>query len=127
MTQYRILKLKIKKVASELNGSIMEFGLRRCIQRHQEILNIADEFNSVFCAIIFAEFFVNGLQLCFLAYQLGGGNGTKLENFPFLITFFSAVSVQLIMYCYGGQRMQDEVDISVYKCYVKYTEGGNIL
>ncbi|XP_013098160.2 odorant receptor 45a [Stomoxys calcitrans] len=90
----------------DANGTMME-AIINCIKFHRRTLRLTQELNSLYGAIIFVKFIVSGTQICCLAFHLVRGNNS-LFNVAYLLMFLSAAALQLILYCYNGQRLKDE-------------------
>ncbi|KAI8128908.1 Odorant receptor 45a [Lucilia cuprina] len=107
VSQFHILKHRFHQAGIENDGNCSSKTISNCIAFHCRVIELADEFNNAYGAVIFVKFIVSCLQICCLAFQLSRGDGELFEKvYHFL--FLSTVSVQLMMYCYGGQMIQDE-------------------
>ncbi|XP_073813494.1 odorant receptor 45a-like [Musca autumnalis] len=87
-----------------------------CVKFHRRTLRLTQELNSLYGAIIFVKFIVSGTQICCLAFHLVRGNNS-LFNVAYLLMFLSAAALQLILYCYNGQRLKDESLLVTTKIY----------
>lgn len=85
-----------------------ELAIVNCIKFHNRTLKLANELSLVYGGIIFVKFLVSGIQICCLAFCLCRGTQSK-ATLAYQCLFLSAVALQLILYCYNGQRITDEV------------------
>lgn len=111
--QFRVLQLQFTKIAAVIDNKndSAEYeivAISQCVRQHQDIISLAKDFDYAFRPITFVEFFFSGIHICFLIYQLG--RGAPVASIPFLLVFLGAILVQLMIYCYGGQRVQEEVN-----------------
>ncbi|XP_075168621.1 odorant receptor 45a-like isoform X2 [Haematobia irritans] len=100
-------------------NSTMTEAIISCIKFHRRTLRMTIDLNNLYGAIIFVKFIVSGTQICCLAFHLVRGNNS-LFNIVYLLMFLSAAALQLILYCYNGQRLKDEslmVCTSVYSTF----------
>lgn len=116
--QFQILNLRFKVAAenakSESTGTEdSELKLMKCIiecaQYHRRVIDLTDKFNEVYKPIVFMKFLISCVQLACVTFQFPHGGG--IANMMFNISFLMAVSIQQILYCYGGQKIKDMVDI----------------
>ncbi|XP_013107983.1 odorant receptor 45a-like [Stomoxys calcitrans] len=84
----------------DLNKSIIE-----CIKYHQRIIELAEKFNDVYKHLVFVKFLVSCIQLACLTFQFQQGNSIVTQMFNF--SFFITATIQLMIYCHGGQRIKD--------------------
>lgn len=119
-SQFRILNLRLKLVAEEGNDTgRIEDGdshewfrktLIECVLYHRAIIDLVDSFNEVYRLTVFVKFLISCLQIAFLGFQFARGG--ELAGQIFHLSFLVSVSIQLMLYCYGGQRLKDEVSIT---------------
>lgn len=119
--QFRILNLHFRSDAEKIcrNGDEVEFQklLIRRIKHHRSVIELSNNFNEVYMIIVFIKSTLSFIQISFLAYQFVRGREMSAQVFHFL--FLISVSLQLILYCYGGQRINNEVGIvKYYKNYI---------
>ncbi|XP_037822367.1 odorant receptor 45a-like [Lucilia sericata] len=107
VSQFHILKHRLHQAGVENNGNCSTKTITDCIAFHCRVIALANEFNKAYGAVIFVKFVVSCLQICCLAFLLSRRD-TELVEKVYLFLFLLTVSVQLMMYCYGGQMIQDE-------------------
>ncbi|XP_029408720.2 odorant receptor 45a [Bactrocera dorsalis] len=78
------------------------------INYHREIIDLALELDAVYAPIIFLEVTSASLPICFLAYQLSYLSDPA--NVPFICLLLSSIVLQLMIYCFGGEKVQNECD-----------------
>uniref|UniRef100_A0A5H2WY17 Odorant receptor n=1 Tax=Zeugodacus cucurbitae TaxID=28588 RepID=A0A5H2WY17_ZEUCU len=118
---FKILQSKLVS-AESIAESTADLGKRReliyyCVAYHQRLITMSEQLNIIYQPIVFVQFSLNGLQICFLAYQIGSGV-VAMVDLPFLLLFLISVGIQLMIYCYGGQHLQNEsvnVSKSIYQ------------
>ncbi|XP_059225754.1 odorant receptor 45a-like [Stomoxys calcitrans] len=117
--QFRILNLRFKLAANivdaegkgndrfheEFKKSIIE-----CIEYHRRVIDLVEKFNDVYRDLIFVKILISCVQMACLTFlfQQGGYLHTQIFNISFLIT----ITIQLMLYCHGGQRIKEMVGIS---------------
>ncbi|XP_037819570.1 odorant receptor 45a-like [Lucilia sericata] len=110
VAQFRILKLHFKIDANTVRHRGDEEEFRQLIvhriKHHCRVIDLAENFNDVFKIIVFLKFTISCIQIAFLAYQFA--RGRELSAQLFHLSFLISVSLQLILYCGGGQRIKDE-------------------
>ncbi|XP_065366890.1 odorant receptor 45a-like [Calliphora vicina] len=118
VAQFRILKYRLRLAGGENNGNCSMKTIADCVVYHCRTIELANEFNEAFCVVVFIKFAISCMQICCLAFQLsrGGELFDKLFHGFFLIS----VSMQLMLYCYGGQRIQDESDSITNEIYESF-------
>lgn len=114
--QFRILNRRFKSLASTM-GNTNSPGFRsdakfcksfaQCVTYHQGLLMLMETFNQVYMMIVFLKFLISCIQIAFLAFQFSRGG--EFAGQLFHLFFLLSVSTQLLLYCYGGQRLKDEV------------------
>ncbi|KAI8122500.1 Odorant receptor 45a [Lucilia cuprina] len=119
--QFRILNLRFKKTANSLtkpNSDEREF-IRSIIQHikyHHRVIELANNFNDVFMVTVFFKYTISFLQIACLIFTIARGG--ELATLVFHTLFLTAVSIQLMMYCLGGQKIIDgstSVAVSIYE------------
>ncbi|XP_046809415.1 odorant receptor 45a-like [Lucilia cuprina] len=110
VAQFRILKLHFKTDAHTVRHQGDEEEFRELIvgriKHHRRVIILAENFNDVYQIIVFIKFTISFIQIAFLAYQFA--RGRELSAQLFHLFFLISVSLQLILYCNGGQRIKDE-------------------
>lgn len=110
---FRILQLLIKQDANMKRCKEDEekfyCSLTQRVRHHLRVIELAAAFNGVYQKILFIKFTISCIQIAVLTYQLAKGHELSAQLFHLL--FIISVSLQLILYCYGGQRIMDEVNI----------------
>lgn len=108
--QLRILNLRFEKTAKTLqitgNRKNLISSIKLHIQYHHRVIQLANDFNEVFMVTVFFKYFISFLQIGCLVFQIARGG---MSTIGFHILFLISVSLQLMMYCRGGQRIIDEV------------------
>lgn len=77
------------------------------VQYHNSVLELFSEFQAITGLIVFFEYGISSLQVCVAAYQI-----TLHISDPkiiFLISFTSAIFLQVCMYSYNGNLLEDYV------------------
>ncbi|XP_050320970.1 odorant receptor 45a-like [Bactrocera neohumeralis] len=114
---FKILQSKLVTAESASDLSERRELIYYCIAYHQRIIAMTEQLNIIYQPIVFVQFSLNALQICFLAYQIGSGVVDTVD-LPFLFLFMISVGIQLMIYCYGGQHLQNEsvnVSKSIYQ------------
>ncbi|XP_067625172.1 odorant receptor 45a-like [Eurosta solidaginis] len=114
---FKILQSKLASAEFITDLSERRDMIYSCVHYHQRLIATADQLELIYRPIIFVEFSLNTLQICFLAYQIGSGVVAAVD-LSFLFLFITSVGIQLMIYCYGGQHLQNEsgqISISIYK------------
>ncbi|XP_061388471.1 odorant receptor 45a-like [Musca vetustissima] len=112
--QFRILNLRYRQMsekfiahhaAGNLNEKKFLESLTSCVNYHRRIIQMSERFSEVYKGLVFIKFLVSCLQLACLSFiiPLGGEIADQSFNLSFLI----AVTTQLMLYCHGGQKIQD--------------------
>ncbi|XP_073845613.1 odorant receptor 45a-like [Musca autumnalis] len=125
--QFRILNLRYrqlseKTVAQKAMGNHNEEAFIKslidCVHYHRRIIQMSDRFSEVYKGLVFIKILVICMQLAGLSFiiPLGGEIADQLFNLFFLI----AVTTQLMLYCHGGQKIQDtstSVNWAIYETF----------
>ncbi|KNC21970.1 putative odorant receptor 45a [Lucilia cuprina] len=90
-------------------GDSLKFlkNIKSCIQFHSQTLELTEKLNQVYGEIIFIKFIISCSEICCLVFRLSRPSESMAAaayQFLFLVT----VAMQLILYCYNGQRIRDE-------------------
>uniref|UniRef100_A0ABK9MIN8 Odorant receptor n=1 Tax=Glossina morsitans morsitans TaxID=37546 RepID=A0ABK9MIN8_GLOMM len=115
---FRILRLRLKYAGQENGGNITKTTVNGCIDLHRQTIELAEEFNKIFRVNVFIKFTISCLQIACLAFQLVRGKEKVDQIFHF--SFLTSVTLQFLLYCYGGQKIKDEslaVSNSVYESF----------
>lgn len=108
---FRILRLKVAVAAHriEANDNHEEFlkDVGVIVRYHIKILEFIDELNNIYGGIFWAEVMFSCLQMCFLIYSLN--NDPDIKTMPFNALVFAAISIQMMIYCFGGEKVKNEV------------------
>lgn len=119
--RYRILNLRFRKIAEDSSGHTSQRSLVANIRLHCDMLDRIKEVNGIFGEIIFVQSIISCLQICFLVYIFtSNGNQQSMFQLIYQATFLLAVAMQLMLYCYSGQIIKDEVGVVVHTFF--YTE-----
>ncbi|XP_054744074.1 odorant receptor 45a-like [Anastrepha obliqua] len=104
---FKILQSKLESAERVADLRERRATLYYCIEYHQRVIEMAEQLDFIYRPIVFVQCTLNALQICFLAYQIGSGV-VAMVDFPFLFLFMNSVGIQLMIYCYGGQHLQNE-------------------
>ncbi|XP_046809492.1 odorant receptor 45a-like [Lucilia cuprina] len=108
--QFHILCFRFKNTADIYKeGDSLKFlkNIKSCIQFHSQTLELTEKLNQVYGEIIFIKFIISCSEICCLVFRLSRPSESMAAaayQFLFLVT----VAMQLILYCYNGQRIRDE-------------------
>ncbi|RZC39078.1 7tm 6 domain containing protein [Asbolus verrucosus] len=83
----------------------VEEKLKNCINHHREILKFASYANKFYNWLIFEEFFVGGISIGLSMFQLTVVVPFSSEFHSF-ISYSTAISVQVFMYCWFGNEIE---------------------
>ncbi|RZC37729.1 7tm 6 domain containing protein [Asbolus verrucosus] len=83
----------------------VEEKLKKCINHHREILKFASYANKFYNWLIFEEFFVGGISIGLSMFQLTVVVPFSSEFHSF-ISYSTAISVQVFMYCWFGNEIE---------------------
>lgn len=112
LVQFRILQRRFEKAVQESSSdTALRRQLIRNIRFHNRILDVTKKLDGIFGEIIFVMSLVSCSQICFLAFRLVNGRGANIAELIYFLSFLIAVTIQLTMYCYGGQLIKEEVNI----------------
>uniref|UniRef100_A0A1I8PEX3 Odorant receptor n=1 Tax=Stomoxys calcitrans TaxID=35570 RepID=A0A1I8PEX3_STOCA len=107
---FRILCSKVAvtaaKIAQDDNHADFIRDVGSIVYYHNKILGFVNELNGIFGPIFWAEVAFSCLQMCFLIFNLN--SGTDMRQKPFNLLVFLAISIQLMIYCFGGQKVKSE-------------------
>ncbi|XP_023292690.2 odorant receptor 45a-like [Lucilia cuprina] len=113
--QFHILCHRFEKLA--LNYSKTTFtqdqqqeffkSLVRGVQYHRQTLQLAETLNQVYGEIIFIKCTIVCIEICSLVFRASRPHDSLAEA-VYKSLFLCAVALQLILYCYNGQRIKDE-------------------
>ncbi|XP_075149614.1 odorant receptor 1a-like [Haematobia irritans] len=109
---HRILCLKIAKIAAKFSNEeanshedfIRDIG--NFVRYHNRLLDFIDDINSIFGPIFWAEVSFSCLQMCFVIFNLN--SDADIRMLPFNIMVFTVITMQLVIYCFGGQMVKTE-------------------
>lgn len=79
---------------------------KKFIERHQKLLGLIEDLNRLFRPVIFTQFFISSVALCFLGFQLVMVN--TFINWATAVFHGLAIIIQLFIYDYGGQLILDK-------------------
>lgn len=105
---YRFECLALKCIENTTNSLQLELNFKSCLQYHHEILQLSEKLNQVYGEIIFIKFIIVCTEICSLVFRVERPNDS-VADVVYKCLFLSAVAVQLVLYCYNGQRIRDEV------------------
>ena len=125
---FRILRCKVANVALKIDtlDGYNDFtkDISAMITYHNKVLEFAKDFNDIFSGILWAEVMLSCLQMCFVMYTLN--NDADFSNMPFNFMVLVAISMQLIIYCFGGEKIKSEVRRELQKKKKRKTRKSNI-
>uniref|UniRef100_A0A1I8N1I8 Odorant receptor n=1 Tax=Musca domestica TaxID=7370 RepID=A0A1I8N1I8_MUSDO len=130
VAHFRILMLRFQRAAWLTPGlDRPEVSVSReqerlifdCVRFHNRTLNLVQELNLVYGGIIFVKFVVSSVQICCSAFFLNSfGASQSMAKLMYQFLLLSAVALQLMLYCYNGQRITDvsfQVATKVYSTF----------
>ncbi|XP_075166739.1 odorant receptor 45a-like isoform X2 [Haematobia irritans] len=88
-------------------NAVQEQAIIESIKMHIRTMNMVYDLNDMFGDIIFVKFIISGVQISSLTFCLILRTHS-VSNMAYLFLFLSAVAIQLMLYCYNGQRIADE-------------------
>ncbi|KNC22741.1 putative odorant receptor 45a [Lucilia cuprina] len=106
---FRILRCKVESVALKLKNNDNENFIRdigSIVNYHNKTINFTQDLNNIFGEILWAEVMLSCLQMCFAIYTLN--NDDDVSNMPFNFMVLVAVVMQLMIYCFGGEKIKNE-------------------
>ena len=105
--QLFILQSRFSNICKLLYGDNNEDEFLRqyliLTREHCLLLNVTMKFNEIYYQIFFAEITLSIFQMCFLIYQ--STNFLDPTALPFCICGIVAITVQLLIYCFGGEHL----------------------
>lgn len=108
---FRILRHKIKETALKIDAydNHRDFvrDVASFVSYHNRTLKFAENLNRLYGEILWGEISMSCLQLCFLLYSLT--NDENFANIPFHFFASAAITMQLMIYCFGGEKLKNEV------------------
>ena len=118
LAQYQILIKRFQQTAAickehnhSATGSISEkffTSFITSVQHHRQTLALAERLNQVYGEIIFIKFIIVCTEICSLVFIVSRPNYSIFDA-VYKVLFLTAVTLQLSLYCYNGQRIKDEV------------------
>ncbi|XP_065370370.1 odorant receptor 45a-like [Calliphora vicina] len=114
--QFHILCFRFKDTANAFDVKTSGNGyeslkfmksIKSCIKYHNETLKLAEKLNQVYGEIIFIKFIISCTEICCLVFRLSRPS-ESLAVAAYQGLFLVTVAMQLILYCYNGQRIRDE-------------------
>ncbi|XP_075149616.1 odorant receptor 45a-like [Haematobia irritans] len=110
---FRILCNKIKKAATKIdlydNHGDFRKDIGEFVRYHDQVLKFVDDLNLLYGPMAWAEITMSCLQLCFLLYSLV--NTPNFASIPFNFVASASVTIQLMIYCFGGEKLKNENDM----------------
>ncbi|KAG4068760.1 hypothetical protein HA402_002451 [Bradysia odoriphaga] len=100
-------QLMVKRNARYTTNRVATEEFFDLIKQHQKILNICDEFETMYSTILFVQFLTTSAQLCVIAFQLTLPNQQLIMMATFVL-FLSAICFQLFTYCHAGSQLTAE-------------------
>ncbi|XP_013113430.2 odorant receptor 45a-like [Stomoxys calcitrans] len=110
---FRILRDKIAKTAVKIDvyGDHTHFqsDIKIFVRYHDKVAKYVDDLNDLYGAMSWAEIAMSTLQMCFLLYSLG--NDPNPASIPFHFVASASIVLQLMIYCFGGEKLTSENDM----------------
>ncbi|XP_061400272.1 odorant receptor 45a-like [Musca vetustissima] len=110
---FRILRNKIKEAAAkiDLHNNHRDFvrDVAAFVSYHNRTLKFVEDLNRLYGEILWGEISMSCLQICFLLYSLA--NDENFANIPFHFVASAAITMQLMIYCFGGEKLKNENDM----------------
>lgn len=94
-----------REIISEYENQRVKKKLNALIQRHCDIMEMTEQFRSVFALIIFGHFVSAAITICCGLLDVMLGSGYNLMIYVFYV---GCVLSQLFIYCYGGNKICEE-------------------
>ncbi|XP_037820239.1 odorant receptor 45a-like [Lucilia sericata] len=135
LAQFQILMHRFHQVADQCNKDARQgtgpgstqyrepkkffSAIIKCIQYHRQTLALADRLNQVYGEIIFIKFIIVCSEICSLVFSVSRPNYSMFDA-VYKALFLTAVTLQLSLYCYNGQRIKDEsmlVSTEIYNAF----------
>ncbi|KAJ3663643.1 hypothetical protein Zmor_007884 [Zophobas morio] len=116
--QFEILTDNLKTFVKENENVVGENNrlLLKCVQHHKSILEYIQKCNVFFNWIVFFQFFVSSISIGITMYHLT--LVVPLSNqFNSLILYWSAIVVQIFLYCFFGNEVQVTSDKLSYAAF----------
>lgn len=110
---FRILRKKLEVMAVNLKTNLqysIQDDLGAIVVYHLEVIRFIKSMNEIFGEILWAEVTMSCLQMCFATHALM--SDVDVSNAPFNIVVVFAVMIQLAIYCFGGEKIREEVTVS---------------
>ncbi|XP_036347419.1 odorant receptor 45a-like [Rhagoletis pomonella] len=105
----QIMRLKLEHLVQlQMADPQFQADFAAFISYHREIISLTLELDAVYAPIIFLEVTLSSLPICFLAYQFT--YITDPANVPFMCLLLSSIVLQLLIYCFGGEKVQNECE-----------------
>lgn len=105
---FRILKNRLRVLKDDRDNLHMNFC--NAISYHILILNLFQNINQTFAPILFTEVSLSIAQICYGIVQMF--IVPNIRDLPFNVLDLGAVTMQLMIYCYGGEHCITEVRIN---------------
>ncbi|XP_065366891.1 odorant receptor 45a-like [Calliphora vicina] len=112
MAQFHIIYYRFERAAltsPETNMTHLQQNnyIISCIKYHHDILKFSEKLKRVYSEIIFIKFTIVCMEICSLVFRVSRPNDS-LPDTAYKCLFLCAVAIQLMVYCYNGQRIKDE-------------------
>ncbi|XP_061397096.1 odorant receptor 1a-like [Musca vetustissima] len=119
---FRILRIKVERAARKIdedsNHEDFVADVGAIVRYHNKTLAFVDALNDIFGQIFWAEVAFSCLQMCFLIFTLN--NGSDKRMIPFNAMVFTAISIQMMIYCFGGEKIKTENEMLCSDIYSKF-------
>ncbi|XP_054083421.1 odorant receptor 45a-like [Zeugodacus cucurbitae] len=105
----QIMRLKLEQLLQlHVDDPNFQRDLVALVNYHRQIIDLSLELDALYAPIIFLEVTSSSLPICFLAYQLSYLSDPA--SVPFMCLLMSSIVIQLMIYCFGGEKVQNECD-----------------
>ncbi|CAG4991781.1 unnamed protein product [Colias eurytheme] len=97
---------------------VIYLRLRRCVQRHQAVLNDAQLLQDCFSIATLSQFTVSIFIICVTAYQLAFESKTII-GVASMIFYLVTMMMQVFIYCYQGNQLvveSEAISAAAYEC-----------
>ncbi|XP_037904907.1 putative odorant receptor 92a [Hermetia illucens] len=101
---FDMISREVRKFEPSGTEGDLEF-LRRLIRKHQVLLRVSEELNSIFSPSILFNFLASSLIICLVGFQATAGVA-PLDFFKYLL-FLLASLLQILLICYFGNMLID--------------------
>ncbi|XP_058828413.1 odorant receptor 63a-like [Topomyia yanbarensis] len=120
VAMFSTLNLIIKDTTNvNFNDEESVFFLRECIKHHTRAMKFMESINEIFSPILVVQLFTSTSIICVIAFHTSANASERDSQTLVMIFYLIAAFYQLFLFCWYGQRVQNEsVELpnSVYEC-----------